>query len=166
MFSVLRVVFFLEVLRYQVFLGSSGKMTWPMLLFKLGVLFQSIISYGVFPLFVESVRAFLSSSDMYALHMVKWGSTTPISVSCIEEATIRNIVLGTVVVARSWDEDVCELLANWHSCFNTINGPRVLVVDKVEPFSEVLPEKVVGGLPLVVLRRDLYWQDNLVRAVS
>ena len=86
--------------------------------------------------------------------------------SCIQEGTVRNIVLGTVVVETSWGENMCQVLVNWHSCFITIYGPRVLVVDEVRPLFEVLAQKVIGGIPLVVPRIDLDWLHNLVRGVS
>ena len=56
---------------------------------------------------------------------------------------------------------MCQVLANWHSFSNTINGHRVSVVDVVGPFPAFLSQKVVGGIPL-----DLDWLHNLVRGVS
>ena len=115
---------------------------------------------------MESVRACLSSSDVHALHVVKRGCTRHVSKSCIVEGTVRNIVVGTVVVETWWEEDVCQVPANSHSCSNTTNGPRALVFDDVGPFSAVLAQKVLGGIPLMVARMDLDWLHNLIRGVS
>ena len=103
---------------------------------------------------------------MYALHLVRRGCTTHVSMSCIDVTNNQNSVLGTVVVVTSWEEDVCQVLANWHSCSNTITGTGALVVDEVGPFSVVPDQKVVGGIPLFVLRMDLAWLHNLFRRVS
>ena len=76
------------------------------------------------------------------------------------------IFLWTVVVDTSWEENVCQVLANWNLCSNRINGPRTLVGDEVKPFSVVVAQKVVGGIALVVLRKDLDCLHNLIRGVS
>ena len=129
-------------------------------------MFYNIILYGLFPLVVESVWAWLSSSDVYALHVVKRRCTTHILMSCIDERSVRNIAMGTVVVETSREKDVCQVLQNWHSWWNTFCGPRVLVVDEVGPFSTVFSEKLVGGVTLVVPKIDLDRLHNLVRWVS
>ena len=122
--------------------------------------------YGLFPPVMEIVRACLPSADVYALHVVKRGCTRHVSTSCIDEGTVRKLVLGTVVVQTSWEEEVYQVLPNWHSCSNTINGPRRLVLDEVGPFSAVLGERVAAGIPLVVPERDLVCLHNLIRGVS
>ena len=63
-------------------------------------------------LWLWCVRACFASADVYALQVVKPGCTMDISMSCIDEGTVRNIVLGTVVVETSWEEDFCQVLAN------------------------------------------------------
>ena len=115
---------------------------------------------------MQSVQACLSISDVYALHMVKRGCTMHVSMSCLDKRTVRNIVLGTFVVEALWEEDVCQVLANWRSLSNTINGPRASVVDEVGPFSAVLARNVLGGIPLVMPRMDLDWLHTLIRGVS
>ena len=67
------------------------------------------------------------------------------------------------------DEDLYQVLDNWHKYWNTINGPRVLVVDKVGPFSTVFlqkVQKVVGVIPLVEPRMHLDYLNNLIREMS
>ena len=129
-------------------------------------MFQSGVLYGLFPLVGESVRACLSKSDVYAFHVVERECTTHVSINCIEEGTVRIIVLGTVAFETSWEEDVSQVLTSWHACSNTINGPRVLVVDEIGPFSAVLSQKVVDGMPLVVPIMGVDWLRNYVRGVS
>ena len=118
------------------------------------------------PLIVESMRACLSSSGVYALLVVKQGCTVLVLISCIDEGTVRNIVRGTVLFETSWEEDVCQVLANHLSWSNTINGPRACVVDNVRPFSAVLTQKVVGGILLILPRLNLDWLQNLIRGVN
>ena len=125
-------------------------------------MFCSNSLYGFLLLVVESVRAYITSSDVYGLHVVKRGCATHVSMICTHQGTVRNIVLGTVVVETTWEEKVCQVLANWHSCSNTTNRPRAIILVEVGPFSVVLARKVVGGIPLVVPRIDLHWLHNLI----
>ena len=62
------------------------------------------------------------------------------------------------------------MFANWHSCSNMINGPRVLVVVEVGPLSAFVSQKtvikVVGGIELVVPKMALESLQNLIRGLS
>ena len=52
--------------------------------------------YGLFPPVVQWVQACLSILDVFALHVVKLGYITHVSMSCIDDRTVRKVVTGNV----------------------------------------------------------------------
>ena len=92
----------------------------------------SIFLIGLFLLIVESVLVCLSSLDVFALHMVKRRCATHILMNCVDEGTVKDIVLGTVVVETSWGEHVCQVLVlvfehkQWTSFADCLRGRVIL----------------------------------------
>ena len=115
--------------------------------------------YGLFPPVVECAGLFVQFG--YACKSRGQGDcTTRISMSCIDEGTVGNIMLGPVVVEKV----VCQGLAKCYSCSNMSNGTLFSEFDEVEPFLVVLFQRVVCGIPLVVPRMDLNRLNILVHA--
>ena len=73
------------------------------------VYFLEFADYGLFSLVVWQKKDCFSRTILYALHVKRLGCHAQVVLACIEEADVRTVVLGSLVVESGWEEDVVGL---------------------------------------------------------
>ena len=106
---------------------------------------------------------YFSGNFQCALHVKCSEFQAHVVLARLEEEDVRTVVLGSVVVASGWEEDVALPLAGWHSCVLSVKGPEKLVVEEL---SAGKCNSIVQGSPVVDTRVELDWHQNLIWDIS